>query len=172
MLEGVLIVWILGDVPGRPERDGTLARPVIEAGEPTRRGVLPDQVLHSMNAGSSGTEIASSSAAGPFMRINIPPSAAESGTMRVWLRKVPDASNVVHAFRVDRDGTATKEVARAYIYGRGAGSTASERVMLLFRFQPEPGRAPPRAGEELELRAAAPDGRGFVPIELDIIGVQ
>lgn len=105
------------------------------------------------------------------MRINIPREAADSSVLRVWLRRVPVSSETIHAFRLGPDGKTLEEVAHADVYGRGEGSTATERVMLQFRFRPLEGIEPPRAGEELELRVVNPDGGGYVPAELDIIEI-
>jgi hypothetical protein len=105
------------------------------------------------------------------MKIKVPRAAAEFGTLRIWLRRIPVSSDTVYAFRLGPDGKATEEVARAHVYGRGESSAASERFMLLFRFRPVEGLVPPHAGEEIELRIAAPDGDGYVAAELDIVEI-
>ena len=106
------------------------------------------------------------------MDITITPSAAEKGTLRVWLRRVPDDSNIVYAFRSDENGEEGEPVGEAYIYGRGKESTASERVMLLFRLNRSEGDAPFRQGEILKLKVLGPDGEGYSDIELDVIQLE
>jgi hypothetical protein len=107
-----------------------------------------------------------------LMKIKVPRAAAESGTLRIWLRRIPVSSDSVYAFRQGPDGKATEEVARADVYGRGEGSAATERIMLQFRFRPIEGVAPPHAGEELDLRIADHDGHGYVDADLDILQIE
>ena len=106
------------------------------------------------------------------MKVKVTAEAAESGTLRVWLQRIPDESGTVHAFRLNADGTATKELATATIYGRGKGSSARERVMLLFRFRIRKGVQAVIAGEEIELCVVSPEGEGYVPAHLEISSVE
>ena len=106
------------------------------------------------------------------MKITITAQAAKSGTLRIWLSKIPQSSNSVYAFRLDDHGKITDQVAHATIYGAGTGSRARERTMLLFRFPPQVGIAPPHAGEELGLYLDAPDGKGYMDANFDIVSVE
>ena len=102
------------------------------------------------------------------MKITVTPAAAKSGALRVWLRRIPEASGTIVAFRLGEDGQPTEEVSRTDVYGRGEGSSATQRCMLLFRFRPGDDQPPLEAGESLELRVADPKSDGYRPAELDI----
>ena len=106
------------------------------------------------------------------MKIKVPRSAAESGTLRVWLRRIPVASDTIYAFRAGPNRSGAEEMGHAHVYGRGEDSDATERVMLLFRFQPSERAEPLREGEELELYVTAPEGDGFIPADLDIVEIR
>ncbi|SFL24754.1 hypothetical protein SAMN05216302_104712 [Nitrosomonas aestuarii] len=105
------------------------------------------------------------------MKITVPRAAAESGTLRVWLRRIPEASDTVHAFRLGPDGKPNVEVGRAEVYGRGHGSAATERVMLLFRLRSQDGIVPVVANEVLELLVETPGSEGYADVELDILEI-
>lgn len=105
------------------------------------------------------------------MKITVPRTAAESGTLRVWLRRIPETSHTVHAFRLGPDGKPNVEVGCANVYGRGQGSAATERVMLLFRLRGQDGIDPVVADEELDLRIESPGSDGYIDAELDILEI-
>lgn len=107
------------------------------------------------------------------MDITVTPSAADTGTLRVWLRRVPVSSDTVYAFRVASDGTVGKAIGYANVYGRGPGSTASERFMLLFRITGD-GQGEPqlRTGEILRLQVRNPADDGYEDAELDVLFVE
>jgi hypothetical protein len=105
------------------------------------------------------------------MNIRLTRAAAEDGVLRVWLRRIPEESNIVFAFRTSQGEIKGQPVSEAYVYGRGVGSTASERAMLLFRLPPAIGGAF-REGETLNLMVRNADGNGYDDIDLDVLQVE
>lgn len=102
------------------------------------------------------------------MKITVPATAAQSGVLRILLRRIPVWSEVVYAFRLGPDGAPASEVARAHVYGRGEGSDATERVTLQFRFRVAEGEEPPYAGETLLLCVALGEAGRYVPLDHDL----
>lgn len=85
------------------------------------------------------------------------------------MRRIPEWSGSVYAYRLGPDGNPTEEVARAAVYGRGRGSPATEAFTLVFRFRPIEGQKLPAEGEELELHVDTADGSGTEPAVLDVL---
>jgi hypothetical protein len=106
------------------------------------------------------------------MDIAITRAAAEEGVLRIWLRRILEQSNVVYAFRTGQGQDKDEPVGEAAIYGRGIGSAASERAMLMFRLSRARGDAPFREGEILKLKARNADGDGYDDIDLDLLQVE
>ena len=106
------------------------------------------------------------------MDIRVTRSAAEEGVLRVWLRRIPDESNVVYAFRTGQGEDKEQPIGEAYIYGRGIGSTASERAMLMFRLNSVRDGAPFREGETLKIKVRNANDDGYDDIDLDLLEVE
>ena len=106
------------------------------------------------------------------MEITVPESAARSGTLRVWLRRVPVSSDTVYAFRVGPDGATGQPIVYANVYGRGEQSTASENVMLLFRSTGGEKHQPLRQGEKLRLRTKSVASDRYEDVKLDILRIE
>jgi len=104
------------------------------------------------------------------MEITVTQKTAEEGVLRVWLRRIPEDSYVVHAFR-KADGPEAEPIGQAHLFGRGEGSPAREKAMLLMRLERPRGSAPLRPGEALTLRQEAPGG-GYEEIELDVLETE
>ena len=99
------------------------------------------------------------------MEIALTDRAVKEGVLRVWLRRVPEEGGMVHAFT----DLSAAPVASAALYGRGAGSQAKERAMLLFRLTPEFRRQAPSAGTVLKLQLQ--DGAAPMP-PLEVLAVE
>ena len=106
------------------------------------------------------------------MRIKITRQAAESGTLRVWLPRIPEKGGIVHACRMSDDGKEFEEVASASLYGRGVGSSAIERAMLLFRLPIGMQSGSIKAGQELELCWEYPEGGEYIPASFEILKIE
>ncbi|KKC99178.1 hypothetical protein KY46_13800 [Photobacterium halotolerans] len=111
------------------------------------------------------------------MKITVPATAANSGILRVWLRRIPADSQIIYAFRTSPDAMNNYPVSQAPIYGRGQDSPAIEKVMLQFQVNSE--EQPFRAGEVLILKklkssydaSANPPLNAYEDIEFDVIEI-
>lgn len=103
------------------------------------------------------------------MDITLPASAAQSGTLRVWLNRIPVSSGTVRVFRVAEDGTTGPEIGRTDVFGRGEGSAATQRSMLLLRLD---AATPLHAGETLRLLADEDGDAGLREAELDVLSIE
>ena len=103
------------------------------------------------------------------MDITAAKSAAVSGVLRVWLRRVPVSSDTVHVLRITPDGRDRRVVAEATVFGRGEGSLAKERIMLLFRsaYGQEPVAL--KASEILRLKTQNPQNGAYEDVDLDLL---
>lgn len=104
------------------------------------------------------------------MKITVPPHAARDGALRIWLRRIPVRSQIVYAFRSGKSQDDNHPVSQAVLYGRGEGSSASERVMLLFR--PNKNEPPFQAGEVLTLKVHHTDKDEFQEIDFDVSHIE
>ncbi|MBS8226210.1 hypothetical protein [Vannielia litorea] len=104
------------------------------------------------------------------MDITLTPKAAEEGILRVWLRRIPEESYIVHAFRQD-DGPEAEPIGTATIFGRGEGSAAREKAMLMIRLTRARGSRPLKPGEALTLCSEAADG-SYEALDLDVIETE
>lgn len=106
------------------------------------------------------------------MDITVTKSAADTGILRVWLRRVPVASDTVYAFRITPDGQDGQVVAEATVFGRGEGSSAKERIMLLFRtaYGQEPVTL--ETGETLRLKTLNPTDGSYEDADLDLLLIE
>lgn len=110
------------------------------------------------------------------MEVELTPAAAEEGVLRVWLRRIPEQSGVVYAFRksgLGTDDTSDKEPAgEAYLYGRGKDSEAREKVMLMFRLRRDQKMGAFRPGEKVDLKVRSLEGEALLDVELDILEIE
>lgn len=102
------------------------------------------------------------------MRLALTENALKEGVLRVWLRRIPEEGGNVHAYAVDNPSISTP-VASATLYGRGSGSSAKERVMLVFRLNMDELAGLISAGDELEIQLEGDDGRSF---SFDVLEVE
>ncbi|GGX41904.1 hypothetical protein GCM10007385_06840 [Tateyamaria omphalii] len=102
------------------------------------------------------------------MEVTLTENALKEGVLRVWLRRIPDEGGIVHAYAVNNPNSATP-VASATLYGRGAGSDASERVMLVFRLNLDDVAGALSAGDVLNIQLEGDDDGTF---QFDILGVE
>lgn len=103
------------------------------------------------------------------MKITVPPTAARNGILRVWLQRIPVDSQIIYAFRTRPNTADEHPISQAHIYGRGEGSSASEKVMLQFPINP--GGKPFQAGEVLILKRRNTAADAYEDIQLDVIEV-
>ncbi len=106
------------------------------------------------------------------MQIAVPLSAVERGQLRIWLRRVPEASDTVYAFRLAPDGSEQDLIGEASVYGRGKGSSAREKSMLLFRMHPVTEEAPLCVGEHLRLMVKRIGDSSYQDVDLDVLLVE
>jgi hypothetical protein len=106
------------------------------------------------------------------MDIGVTKSAADSGVLRVWLRRVPVSSDTVHALRIAPDGRDGQVVAEATVFGRGEGSSAAERIMLLFRPAYGQEAVTLKAGETLRLKTQNPQSGAYEDVDLDVLLIE
>ncbi|KDM91268.1 hypothetical protein [Photobacterium galatheae] len=104
------------------------------------------------------------------MKVTVSPHAAQEGTLRIWLRRIPVSSQIIYAFRSGHPHNRNEPVSQAFIYGRGEGSSASEHVMLLFR--PGENIQPFQVGEELTLKVRDEKTGHYQEIELDVTHIE
>lgn len=102
------------------------------------------------------------------MELVLTEHALKEGVLRVWLRRIPDEGGIVHAYAVNNPNISTP-VASAPLYGRGAGSEASERTMLMFRLNTDALAGQISAGDTLELRLEGDESKAF---KFDVLEVK
>lgn len=90
--------------------------------------------------------------------------------LRIWLKRIPVESPTLYLFRKETIGPDHEPIAQALVYGRGEGSSAMERTMVLFRINPE-SDARIMHGEELCVKIQSDDGR-YKDIALDILSIE
>ena len=104
-------------------------------------------------------------------QIRLTPKAVEDGVLRVWLRRIPEEGGEVLAFREGQAHAGVEPLASAFLYGRGPGSTAQERAMLLFRLPREMVGTPLEVGELIELRLDPVADKDLV-VHFDVVEVE
>lgn len=105
------------------------------------------------------------------MDVQVTIRAAREKVLRVWLSRVPMHSNIVYAFRPNQDPEVDKPLGEAHVYGRGSGSDATERVMLIFYLKTDGVSPSYKEGETLRLLTRTEDG-SFEDTFLDIVEVE
>ena len=105
------------------------------------------------------------------LEIRLTEKAIRDGVLRVWLQRIPEAGGVLHAFAVEKPHI-HQPVGMATLYGRGKGSSAQERVMLLFRLQNNSADDPLRVGDLIDIRFEDAGDDALQQLELDIIAVE
>jgi len=105
------------------------------------------------------------------MDIEITPKTARERVLRIWLERVPESSDVVYAFRPDQKPDEDDPVAEAHIFGRGVGSDAMERVMLIFYLGTRDQDDAYVEGDVLRLLIRNEDG-GYDDISLDVLEIE
>ncbi|MEP2031092.1 MAG: hypothetical protein ABJI96_20530 [Paracoccaceae bacterium] len=109
---------------------------------------------------------------GGLMEITVTKSAAETGHLRVWLKRVPVLSETIYAIRINSDGSDGPIVAEATVFGRGEGSTASQRSMLSFRLVGGNEAQKLGSGETLRLKTRSLTEETFEECELDLLMIE
>lgn len=105
------------------------------------------------------------------MDVQVTNRAARENVLRIWLSRAPKHSNIFYAFRPDQDPGVEKPLGEAHVYGRGFGSDAMERVMLIFYLKTS-GIVPDyKEGETLKLLTRNKDG-SYQDSFLDILEVE
>lgn len=99
------------------------------------------------------------------------PKTAREKVLRVWLARVPEDSDIFYAFHPDQDPEADEPLGEAHIYGRGFGSDAMERVMLIFYLKTAEDLPNYTEGETLRLLTRNKDG-SFEDTFLDVLEVE
>ncbi|MEM9709859.1 MAG: hypothetical protein AAF871_13845 [Pseudomonadota bacterium] len=105
------------------------------------------------------------------MDVPVTPKTARENVLRVWLARVPESSGVFYAFHPHQDPEADEPLGEAHIYGRGAGSDAMERVMLIFHLRTAETMPQYSEGDTLRLLTRNKDG-GFEDTALEIVEVE
>ncbi|MDO6582396.1 hypothetical protein Q4491_13710 [Photobacterium sp. 2_MG-2023] len=103
------------------------------------------------------------------MKITVPSTAARNGILRVWLQRIPVDSQIIYAFRTSPNAADAHPISQAHIYGRGEGSSASEKVML--QFPVNPADLPFLAGEVLILKKRSSSTGAYEDVQFDVIEV-
>ncbi|WP_299601711.1 hypothetical protein [uncultured Tateyamaria sp.] len=102
------------------------------------------------------------------MELALTENALKEGVLRVWLRRIPDEGGIVHAYAVNNPNISTP-VASATLYGRGSGSTASERTMLVFRLNMDELAGLISVGDALEIRLEGDENGAF---KFDVLEIE
>jgi len=102
------------------------------------------------------------------MDIVLTETALKEGVLRVWLRRIPDEGGMVHAYAIGNPNL-TAPVASAPLYGRGPGSLARERTMLLFRLNLDEVEGHMSAGDVLKLQLEGDVSGAF---QFDVLNVE
>ena len=103
------------------------------------------------------------------MQVRLSQQAIDEGILRVWLRRIPIEGGMLVAFRSDGDNS--EPVATAALYGRGHGSNAMERTMLLFHLAPQSDRTL-REGDMLTIKIEGQTDSEYADIDLDVLEVE
>lgn len=95
--------------------------------------------------------------------------AIQDRILRVWLRRIPEESGILHAYLVGSQ-TPDEPIGTATLYGRGWGSSANERTMLLFRLVHDTPSVSLTVGDVVSIRFEEEvDGQ---PTDYDILQVE
>ena len=105
------------------------------------------------------------------MDVQVTPKTARENVLRVWLSRVPEDSDVFYAFHPSHDPEVDSPLGEAHIYGRGVGSAAMERGMMIFYLKTTEVVPELFEGETLRLLARNKVG-GYKDVFLDIVEVE
>lgn len=103
------------------------------------------------------------------MEVRLTEKSIKDRVLRIWLRRVPKESGILHAYKVEQSQF-DKPIGTATLYGRGWGSSAEERTMLYFRLVPGFPELELSVGDVIAIRIEAEDG--LHEIELDVLEVE
>lgn len=103
------------------------------------------------------------------LEIRLTEKAVKDQVLRIWLRRIPEESGILHAYKVKRTEP-DQLVGTTTLYGRGPGSSAQERAMLIFRLAPPSASVRLLVGDLIEVRIEAEDG--LRAVEFDILEIE
>ncbi|MEO1108002.1 MAG: hypothetical protein AAFX90_08795 [Pseudomonadota bacterium] len=103
------------------------------------------------------------------MDVRLTDKAVKDRVLRIWLRRVPEAGGFLQAWHIDANEN-ERQIGSATLYGRGVGSTAQERAMLLFRLPPDTDDLKLSVGDRVQVRIE--EGSGFKELNLDVSEIE
>lgn len=105
------------------------------------------------------------------MEVRLSEKAINEGILRIWLRRIPIDGGILFAFAT-KNSDDDEPIGMATLYGRGHGSSARERTMLIFRLSPDKQSGNLAVGDLVEIKIEGLKEGEFRKIDLDIVAVE
>lgn len=109
------------------------------------------------------------------MKLNLPKWPRADERVRLHFRRIPEQSCVLVAYAPSPVGGRPVPLAKARLYGRGVGSSATEHMVVPLKFEASTSElaelADQDAPPQIELQAEGSDGHDVDPTDLELIDV-